>query len=60
MARVILHAKSLPLYLWTEAVDTPCHIHNRIALRPEAKLTNYQLWKGWKPNVKYFHVFGSK
>lgn len=22
--------------------------------------TNYQLWKGHKPNVKYFHVLGSK
>lgn len=60
MARVILHSKALPLCFWAKAINTACHIHNRISLRLRTTLTNYQLWKDWKPNVKYFHVFGSK
>ena len=36
MARVMLHAKSLHLYFWAEAVSTTCHLHNRIKLRPGA------------------------
>ncbi|KAA0048489.1 gag-pol polyprotein [Cucumis melo var. makuwa] len=59
MARVVIHAKSLPLHFWAEAVNTACHIHNRITTRSRTTITLYALWKGRKPNVKYFHVFGS-
>ncbi|KAA0032410.1 gag-proteinase polyprotein [Cucumis melo var. makuwa] len=41
-----------------EAVNTACHIHNRITTRSGTTITLYELWKGRKPNVKYFHVFG--
>ena len=27
--------------------------------RPGTKKTPYELWKGRKPNVKYFRIFGS-
>lgn len=59
MASVMLHAKSIPSYFLVKASNITCHIHNCISLHPGMSLTNYQLWKGRKPNIRYFHVFGS-
>ncbi|TYK21311.1 F5J5.1 [Cucumis melo var. makuwa] len=59
MARVMIHAKNLPLHFLAEAINTACHIHNRITTRSGTNVTLYELWKGRKPNVKYFHIFGS-
>jgi transposase InsO family protein len=59
MARVMMHAKNLAQHFWGEAVHTACHIINRVYLRPETDKTPYELWKGKKPTVKYFRVFGS-
>ena len=59
-ARVILHAKHLPYRFWVEAMNTTCHIYNRVTLRTGTTKTLYELWKGRKPTVKYFDVFGSK
>jgi transposase InsO family protein len=58
--RAIMHAQNLPYQFWAEAMHTGCHIHNRVTLRSGTKETQYELWKGRKPNVKYFHVFGTK
>jgi hypothetical protein len=58
--RVMLHAKHLPYHFWDEAMNTACHIHNRVSLRTGTTKTLYEIWKGRKPTVKYFHVFGSK
>jgi hypothetical protein len=41
-------------------VDTACHAINRIYLHRLLKKTSYELLTGNKPNVSYFHVFGSK
>src|ERR1044072_4051841 len=41
-------------------MNTACYVHNRVTLRKGTSPTLYELWKGRKPNVKYFHVFGSK
>jgi len=41
-------------------MNTACHIHNRVTLRAGTTTTLYELWKGRKPTIKYFHVFGSK
>jgi len=59
-SRVMLHAKHLPYHLWAEAINTACHVHNRVTLRACTATTLYELWKGRKPTVKYFHVLGSK
>ncbi|MCH97661.1 retrovirus-related pol polyprotein from transposon tnt 1-94, partial [Trifolium medium] len=59
-ARVMLHAKHLPYHFWAEAMNTAYYIHNRVTLRSGTSSTLYELWKGKKPTVKYFHVFGSK
>jgi hypothetical protein len=59
-ARVMLHAKKLPHYFWAETMSTACYAHNRVTLRSGTITTLYEIWKGRKPTVKYFHVFGSK
>ncbi|PNX60842.1 retrotransposon-related protein [Trifolium pratense] len=56
----MLHAKNLPHRFWAEAMSTAYYIHNRVTLRKGTSTTLYELWKGRKPTVKHFHVFGSK
>ena len=60
MERVMLINKQIPQKFWGEAVNTSCHIGNRIFFRVGAKKTAYEIWNGKKPRVKYFRVFGSK
>ncbi|KAK0588753.1 hypothetical protein LWI29_005016 [Acer saccharum] len=60
MARVMLNSKKVPRNLWAEAVNTACYVSNRVFKRLGTKQTSYELWKGKKPNVSYFHTFGSK
>ena len=59
MARAMLHNKDVARNLWGEAVNTVCHTINRVFFKPGAKKTPYELWKGRKPNVKYFKIFRS-
>ena len=59
MARVMLHNKKLPKYFWGEVVNAACHTLNRVYFRPDSKKTPYELWRGKKPVVKYFKIFGS-
>jgi hypothetical protein len=60
MARVMIHSKNLAQDFWGEAVNTACHIINRVYLRPETNKTPYEIWRGKKPTVKYFKTLGSK
>ena len=60
MARVMLLNKQIPKKFWGEAVNTSCHIGNRIFFRVGTNKTAYEIWNGKKPRVKYFRVFGSK
>ena len=59
MARAMLYNKDVARNLWGEAVNTACHMVNRVYFRPSTKKIPYELWKGRKPNVKYFRIFGS-
>ena len=59
MARVMLHNKKLPKSFWGEAVNIACHTLNWVYFRPDSKKTPYELWRGKKPVVKYFRIFGS-
>ena len=52
----IMHAK-LPTNLWGEALLTACHVHNRIASK-KTKTSQYEIWKGRKPNLSYLRVWG--
>ena len=59
MARAMLHNKDVARNLWGEAVNTACRTVNMVYFKPGTKKTLYELWKGGKPNVKYFRIFGS-
>ena len=59
MARAMSHNKDVVRNLWGEAVNTMCHTINSVYFKPGTKKTPYKLWKGRKPNVKYFRIFGS-
>ena len=60
MTRTMLHDTNMAKHFWAEAVNTACYIQNRIYIRPILKKTPYELWKGRKPNISYFHSFGCK
>jgi hypothetical protein len=60
MARTMLGEFKTPEQFWSEAVNTACHVINRVYLHRLLKKTSYELLTGNKPNVSYFCVFGSK
>ena len=60
MARTMLNQHELPTHFWVEAINTACYTSNRTHMRPHTRKTCYELWKGKKPSVKYFRVFGSR
>ena len=60
MARVMLNNKSMAKSFWGEVVNSACHILNRVYFQPDTKKTPYELWRGKKPIVKYFRIFGSE
>lgn len=49
--------KNVPTHFRTEAANA-CYIQNIIYLRAILKNTSYELWKGRKSNISYFHQFG--
>jgi hypothetical protein len=49
-----------PRRFWAEAVNTACHVSNRILLRAFKKKTCYELLHGRAPKVSHFRVFGCK
>jgi hypothetical protein len=60
MPQVMIHSKNLAQHFWGEAINTAYHIINRVYLGPETIKTPYEIWRGKKPTVKYFWIFGSK
>ncbi|GJY78574.1 retrovirus-related pol polyprotein from transposon TNT 1-94 [Tanacetum coccineum] len=60
MTRTMLNEQSIPQKFWCNAVDTSTYILNRILIRPFLGKTPYELFKGKKPSLEYFKVFGSK
>ena len=60
MATTMLLKSSLLKGFWAKVVNTTCYIQNHVFLTPIFKMTPYELWKGRKPNISYFHIFGSK
>ncbi|XP_050259860.1 uncharacterized protein LOC126704920 [Quercus robur] len=59
MARAIMHNKDVAKNLWDKAMTIAYHTVKRVYFRLGTKKTPYELWKGKKPNVKYFRKFGS-
>ena len=60
MARTMLSKNGLPRYFWAEAVNTSCYIINRAMVRPLSRKTPYELFKGKRPSITHFKVFGTK
>ena len=60
MARIIFYEYNLPLYFWTEAVNTSYYISNRVFKRPILNKTSYDLWNNRKSKISYLRVFGCK
>ncbi|GKB90966.1 retrovirus-related pol polyprotein from transposon TNT 1-94 [Tanacetum coccineum] len=58
-ARTMLIFSWLPEFLWAEAVATACFTQNRSIIHTRYNKTPYELLRGRKPNIAYFHVFGS-
>ena len=56
-ARSMLSTSRLPIYFWTEAVNTACYTQNRTLINKEHMKTPYERMNEKKPTVKYFHVF---
>jgi hypothetical protein len=51
MARTMLDEHRTPMRFWAEAVNTACHVSNRILLRTFKKKTCYELMHGRAPKV---------
>ncbi|KAI5012089.1 hypothetical protein ZWY2020_024223 [Hordeum vulgare] len=60
MARTMLEEYQTPRRFCPEAINTACHIINRVYLHKFLKKTSYELLTDKKPNVSYFKVFGAK
>ena len=59
MARTMLSEYKTPIRFWADAINTACHIVNRVYLHKFLKKTSYELITGKKPNVSYLRVFGA-
>ncbi|GJW92555.1 retrovirus-related pol polyprotein from transposon TNT 1-94 [Tanacetum coccineum] len=57
MINAILVSENLLKNLWGEALLTACHVSNRIIAK-KLKVSPYEIWKGRKPNISYFRVWG--
>ncbi|GJU12615.1 retrovirus-related pol polyprotein from transposon TNT 1-94 [Tanacetum coccineum] len=60
MSRTMLNEQSIPQKFWCNVVDTSTYILNRILIRPILGKTPYEIFRGRKPSLEYFKVFGSK
>src|SRR4051812_37992790 len=59
MARTMLAEYKTPIRFWAEAINTACHIINKVYLHKFLKKTSHDLITGNKPNVSYLRVFGA-
>ncbi|GKE51549.1 retrovirus-related pol polyprotein from transposon TNT 1-94, partial [Tanacetum coccineum] len=48
-----------PLFLWVEAINIACYTQNRSLIRLRYNKTPYELMHDKKPNLSFFHIFGS-
>ena len=46
--------------IYQNTTNTSCHVLNRVLIRPILNKTPYELWKGGKPSIGYFKIFGCK
>ncbi|GKB25383.1 retrovirus-related pol polyprotein from transposon TNT 1-94 [Tanacetum coccineum] len=58
VARTMLIFSKAPEFLWAEAIATAYFTQNCSIVHTRQSKTPYELIRGRKPNVQYFHVFG--
>ena len=58
LARAMLIAKKLPLYLWDEAVCYANYLRNRAPTRALEGMTPYEGWNNKTPHVSHLREFG--
>ena len=58
MVRTMILENNLAKHFLAEAVNTLCYVQNRIYSRPILEKTAYELFKGRRSNISYFHQFG--
>jgi len=54
----MIHENHLAKHFWAEVVNTTCYVQNRIYIKSILEKTAYELFKGRRPNISYFHQFG--
>ena len=60
MSRTMLNEQNIPQKFWCHAVDNSTYILNRVLIRQFLNKTPYEIYRGKKPTLGYFRVFGSK
>ncbi|GJT65191.1 retrovirus-related pol polyprotein from transposon TNT 1-94 [Tanacetum coccineum] len=58
-ARTMLMFSKAPLFLWAEAINTACCSQNHSLIHLRYNKTPYELMQDKKPDLSFFHVFGS-
>ncbi|KAI3810934.1 hypothetical protein L1987_20606 [Smallanthus sonchifolius] len=58
-ARTMLADSKLPVTFWVEAVNTACHVLNRVLTVKRHNKTCYELLNNRKPNLEYLLPFGN-
>ncbi|GJZ97122.1 retrovirus-related pol polyprotein from transposon TNT 1-94 [Tanacetum coccineum] len=58
-ARTMLIFSKTPKFIWVETITTACFTQNRSIVHTRYNKTPYELIRGRKPNIQYFHVFRS-
>ena len=59
-ARTLMTERNIAIKYQKEAISTIVHILNQVQLQKDSDKTPYELWYGYRPNVSYLKVFGSK
>jgi hypothetical protein len=59
MERSMLTFKNLSSTYWEEAIHTTIYLRNKYPIASLDRITPYEVWFGFKPQVKHFRVFGS-
>ncbi|GJT83027.1 putative ribonuclease H-like domain-containing protein [Tanacetum coccineum] len=56
--RTMLVDSKLPTTFWAEAVSTACYVQNRVLVVKPHNKTSYELFRGFKPALRFMRPFG--
>nr|GEX73940.1 ribonuclease H-like domain-containing protein [Tanacetum cinerariifolium] len=57
-ARIMLADSKLPTTFWAKAVNTACHVQNRVLVTKPHNKTPYELFHGRTPTISFLRPFG--